>query len=201
MTRLGFLAHRAAGAVLALLLAGAALAEGDLYRFEMVIFERPGADNAEAWPESPGQPDMTQAVGSLAGLAVGGAALGPVAYTLKRKGMVIHEQIAWAQVPRGRNSEAWYAIDAGRLSGMIRVTRGRYLHVDTDLLLRDAGGAHPYRIQLSRRMRSDELHYIDHPKLGIVIRALRVEAPTPGGTETDSGEPRPVQPDGQAVSG
>lgn len=174
----------------------------DAYRFEMVIFERPGGSGAEAWPVDPSLPDTTKAVGSLEAISVGGRLLGPVAYTLNRRGMTVLDHIAWVQVPRGRGSEAWYRIDGTRLSGLIRVTRGRFLHIDADLFLRDAATSSPYHIRLYRRMRSDELHYIDHPKLGIVIRADRLRARSePDAADAAAGEPKPAEPAGAEQPG
>ena len=76
------------------------------------------------------------------------------------------------------------------------MTRGRFLHLDTDLLLRAPDSSQTYRVQLSRRMRSDELHYVDHPKLGILIRAERYlpEEDAPDTGDAASGEPKPAQP-------
>ena len=178
-----------------LLLAGTA--HSDAYRFEMVIFERPNAVTSEAWAEEPGELDATTARGRLSALAVGGRKLGGVAYTLKKKGMIVHEHVAWVQKPGGRNSERWYSIGNGRLSGLVRVTRGRFLHIDADLLLRDVNTAQPLRARLYRRMRSDELHYMDHPKLGIVVRADRLKPRTePDAADANGGEPKPATPAG-----
>jgi len=175
------------------------------YKFEIVLFERPGGGSGELWPAEPGEPDPEKAVGRLSAAGGSGGAtmlpasskiLGPAAYTLKKKGMIVHDHLAWTQATRGRNSDTWYWIGSGRLSGLVRLSRGRYLHLDTDLLLRDAGSSQPYRIKLHRRMRSDELHYVDHPKLGILIRAKRLEtqAPSNGPDGTSAGEPKPVAP-------
>lgn len=174
-----------------------AIADDNLYRFEMVIFERPDSHTGEAWPDESGQAeDAARPVSSLDAFAVGGRKLGPVAYTLKRQGMIVHEHLAWQQSPRGRDSNAWYAVGSGRLQGQVRITRGRFLHLDADLLLRDAATARPYRAKLYRRMRSDELHYLDDPKIGIIIRADRVEAPQ-AADDASSGEPKPVEPAGE----
>ncbi|MDJ0740604.1 MAG: CsiV family protein [Gammaproteobacteria bacterium] len=183
----------------ALLLAVSAIgvtsASADAYRFEMVIFERPNAAIGEAPPDAAEPTVDNAAVGRLARFAVGGRKLGGVAFTLKKKGMIVHEHLAWVQEPRGRNSKAWYSVGDGRLSGVVRVTRGRFLHVDADLLLRDVATAQPLRARLYRRMRSDELHYLDHPRLGIVIRADRVEEPTkPDAADAAAGEPKPAEP-------
>lgn len=80
-----------------------------------------------------------------------------------------------------------------RLYGTLRLYRERYLHFETDLRYRLAGEP-PAAIRLdealapdpaydpalqvmtvSRRMRSDELHYLDHPVLGVIVRAIPLE--------------------------
>ncbi len=55
----------------------------------------------------------------------------------------------------------------GGVSGTIRMYRNRYLHIDADLLFGASSGR--YRIKESRRMRSRELHYLDHPRFGMLI--------------------------------
>jgi len=185
---------------LLLLSAAPAAARASAYSFEMIVFERPGGGAGENWPAEPGEPDPAQAIGRLGGgggntLPASAKSLGPVAYTLKKKGMIVHHHLAWRQTPRGRQSNSWYWIDSGRVSGLVRVSRGRYLHLDTDLILRDANSSQPYRVQLHRRMRSDELHYVDHPKLGIIIQAQRVRTTVPSDPdEPSTGEPKPAAP-------
>lgn len=75
--------------------------------------------------------------------------------------------------------------------GLISISVNRYLHVNLDILLRGANRELPLaapdalstptrgsiRFQASRRMRSGELHYIDHPRLGALILISRVELP------------------------
>lgn len=182
-----------------------AAARAEIYDFEIVMFERPYGGANEFWPSEPGEPDRSMARGQLnASGASGGATLlpgsakilGPSVYTLKQKGMIVHDHLAWRQNTRGRESNSWYWIGGGRLSGLIRMSRGRYLHLDTDLILRDINSSQPYRIKLHRRMRSDELHYVDHPRLGILIRAKRYQAASPvdGDTDDAKGEPKPAAP-------
>jgi len=182
-----------------------AAAMSDVYDFEIVIFERPGGGASEFWPSDPGAPDPATAIGRLSPAGASGGAtmlpgssksLGPTVYTLKKKGMVIHDHLAWRQSTRGRNSNSWYWIGGGRLSGLIRMSRGRYLHLDTDLVLNDSATSQPYRIKLHRRMRSEELHYVDHPRLGILVQAKRYRAAAPADTggSSASGEPKPAAP-------
>ena len=64
------------------------------------------------------------------------------------------------------------------MQGTVEVSLARYLRVDLDLLyIRPAGGevaapeAVPTRFRLvtERRMRSRELHYVDHPLFGVLV--------------------------------
>lgn len=85
-------------------------------------------------------------------------------------------------------------VETPPLYGYLRVYRERFLHLVTDLRYRrptslDAENRYPYLegaepifvMQDSRRMRSGELHYLDHPVLGILVRITPVEP------EDDSG--------------
>ena len=95
------------------------------------------------------------------------------------------------------------------LEGTIRISVSRYLHVELDLLRRirsatpypsyeqsfegglteQAQPYHRYRMQAHRRMRSGELHYIDHPLMGVLIKITPYELPTPA---------EPVEPEATA---
>lgn len=62
-----------------------------------------------------------------------------------------------------------------RVEGSLRLSVARYLHLETDLRLVEDERYMPqdsqaavYRLRQSRRMRSGELHYIDHPRLGVL---------------------------------
>lgn len=177
------------------------------YDIEIVIFERFGQGHAEHWPAEPGEPAVENAVGDLGSAADTGPdviilpkenrQLGPVVYTLKRKGALVHAHQLWRQDLKGRKSNAWYLIGDRRLNGLIRISKGRYLHLDTDLLLQVPGDPQPYRIQLHRRMRSGETHYIDHPMAGIVIHTERVEAVAAAEPEATPEPPVPVTPEPQ----
>jgi len=85
------------------------------------------------------------------------------------------------------------------LEGTIRVSVNRYLHVELDLLSRTKQSAlyssyerpfedpyiqqpqtyNRYRMQAHRRMRSGELHYIDHPLMGALVKITPFELPKP----------------------
>lgn len=61
------------------------------------------------------------------------------------------------------------------INGTIQLYRARYLHLETDLYhYREIPSDSPtqattFRMQGSRRMRSRELHYIDHPLIGVLV--------------------------------
>jgi Peptidoglycan-binding protein, CsiV len=75
-----------------------------------------------------------------------------------------------------------------RIEGIIGVTRGRYLHLDAKLwyavhtnqaAVDSIGADEPLYMELreERRMRSGELHYLDHPKLGVLARVDPIAPP------------------------
>ena len=167
----------------------------DVYELEMVIFERPGGGENEYWPELLEDTPEVSGAPRLESMAAGTRQLGPEAYSLNKHGMNVLEHIVWRQTPGSRASKRWYSLKGNRLSGLLRVTRGRFLHLETDLVLTDAATAQSYRVRLHRRMRSDELHYVDHPKIGILIQANRYQPAQPADpAEEQTGEPAPAQP-------
>jgi hypothetical protein len=119
--------------------------------------------------------------------------------------------LAWRQPVQNRDTAGWLYIESPfhvtgstgfalpkRLEGAIRIGLSRYLHIDLDLLLRNQAPAsantyaiatspyRSYRMQDHRRMRSGELHYIDHPLMGVLVEIRPFEAPKP--------EPEPPAP-------
>ena len=79
-----------------------------------------------------------------------------------------------------------------RVEGLLSVTLQRFLHVDVQLWLHEAprwpapftgapfavGDNTTYQIlEESRRMRSKELHHLDHPLFGLLVRIDPVEVP------------------------
>lgn len=75
-----------------------------------------------------------------------------------------------------RNDQAFLPGDSlalPEMHGTLLLHVSRYLHIEPNLWLtdRDARGKR-YNVQIdqSRRMRSEELHYLDHPKFGLLIQ-------------------------------
>ncbi len=175
-----------------LLVATAAAPAANLYQVEMLIFQRADDARGESFAPLPKTPPFPTASADLESRAVshGGGRLGPDAYTLERKGYRTLYHLAWRQAASGLSSDTWYGLSGPGVEGRFRLRRGRYLHVDTDLQL--AGGV---RARGERRMRSRETHYIDHPRVGILIRidplasAAASAAPTTADGESPPDEP------------
>jgi hypothetical protein len=83
----------------------------------------------------------------------------------------------WTQPGYARDSAKYLPINSlvpagSGLVGQVALSRGRYLHLTVDLVY-DAPGAEgqpPQRFVLrqSRRMRSNERHYLDSPRFGVI---------------------------------
>lgn len=159
------------------------------YSIEVLIFSRDNASIAsEYWPDPVELPAQ--------GIVLGQGAYQPRSsgtFFLKstsrrissQPGMRVLYHKAWSQpVIKGRNSQP-ISIAAGQrmvdglyeIQGTITVDRGRYLHFKPNLQLRryTADSLITATIDVPRRMRSKEAHYIDHPLMGIVVWAVPLE--------------------------
>ena len=70
-------------------------------------------------------------------------------------------------------------IAPGELEGAVRLSLNKFLHLDVNMLYRDAAtaGTAPliYQINEQRRVKSQETYYFDHPRFGVLVRLLPVE--------------------------
>lgn len=64
------------------------------------------------------------------------------------------------------------------VDGSVALLLGRYLHLDADLIYsqKTETGVASYRLREKRRMKRDELHHLDSPRLGIVAKVSKVPA-------------------------
>lgn len=107
------------------------------------------------------------------------------------------------------------AVALNRLDGTLTLYLGRYLHLQADLLYRSqTEPLEPntffvslseeelpqtlFRMHQSRRMRSDELHYFDHPMFGMLALLTPYELPEPEVIPADEEEPDPLRDDPSA---
>ena len=101
----------------------------------------------------------------------------------------------WMQPTPARDAGEPLLLQMGPLSGKVhslegtlQITLGRYLHFQAELWhpaqrppAGESGeqGAFPYvTLNQSRTMRSGELHYLDHPEIGVLVRIDPVPVPT-----------------------
>jgi len=169
-------------AILAATLLGAASAAsaqgGNLYSVEVLVFAHPGGDamQAEAWRADPGEPDTSRAAPVAAGGEVG--ALGPTAYRLSGAWQALRNSsgyrplrhLAWTQAGYSEARAPHVLVGDGpgsELHGVVQISRARFLHAKVDLVYQIAGQR--YRFKARRRMRSNELHYLDHPLFGVLL--------------------------------
>jgi len=101
----------------------------------------------------------------------------------------------WETNGQGETVEVAGPTSLNELDGSVRLVLGRYLHIYTDLVLRqpvvmeqldevtqevtEQKTLFDVPIRSHRRMRSRELHYLDHPLLGIIIQVTPVEEDAP----------------------
>jgi len=170
--------HRLAILLILLCASLAASAQEGVYIVEMLVFEQPDAyDELGPFEEvNAGH----QIAGSLELGAPGVIPLptrdgrfGPVIYTLKHKGARVLAHLRWRHDFSIPTSTDWLRLANPYLDGAIRLRRGRFIHLDTDLQI--TGSEQPLREH--GRMRSGELLYVDHPRAGILIRADRIAPP------------------------
>ena len=115
----------------------------------------------------------------------------------KRYNVLVHK--AWRQTGFEDNAAIDIPIDSRTLTaqgekvnnvhGSVRIELGRYLHIYTDMIYQqpnreynpalvgeDSKPWKQYPIKSHRRMRSKELHYLDHPMVGILVMAKPVDS-------------------------
>lgn len=94
-----------------------------------------------------------------------------------------------------RSGAKWALAESGGLGarefqevdGTVALHLGRFLHLDTDLLFTETGDVPgSWRLDERRRMRSEELHHLDSPRLGVIVRVGKwnpkaLTSPGPGG--------------------
>lgn len=85
-------------------------------------------------------------------------------------------RLRWGTPYRPMNSDdgnVLYPVD-----GSVALLLSRYLHLDVDLVYTQSNSAadlSSYRLKERRRMRRNELHYLDSPRLGLLSRVQKAE--------------------------
>ena len=73
------------------------------------------------------------------------------------------------------------AADPNELDGSVRFIMSRFLHLDVTMLFQPAPADNTapitYTINEQRRIKSQETHYFDHPRFGVLVRVLPLDVP------------------------
>jgi hypothetical protein len=166
------------------------------YDVELLIFRNlTGRDTPESWgveaaadsaqqiaiPDDetePAVPPTTVAAptSSFPSLPASKMKLTAIEDTMRRsRGYQPVAHVGWTQPGFARNAAKYLAVNTlvpatSGLQGQIALTRGRYLHLTLDLVMDGTatGDGSRYVLRQTRRMRSNERHYIDSPKFGVI---------------------------------
>lgn len=157
----------------------------NLYTVELVLFKQKlPAYTEEAWPTDLPPIDFTDArlpipndgmpLSANEELAKSDYGLSDEANRLERQGYEVLYHNAWLQQFNPNTQSTLMLVDPfGGFEGTVRIERQRFLHVYPEVNLYTALGAEQpgsvIRMQESRRMRSQEIHYIDHPVMGMLV--------------------------------
>ena len=125
------------------------------------------------------------------------------AYSLgKDRGIKVRSHQAWRQPGLAKKASPWIDLqsNSSQLTGKIRISLSRYLHAEVDIQLFnpdwDPGAsfsasqnqllaAKKINFQASHKLKRDEIHYIDHPLAGVLIRIERFDQVQPEMKTTD----------------
>lgn len=164
------------------------------YDVELLIFRNlSGRDTPESWGVEAGSTqqlaipdDETEPVAppttaaaptaSFPSLPAAKMKLTAIEDTMRRsRGYQPVAHVGWTQPGYARNAARYLSVNTlvpatSGLQGQIALTRGRYLHLTLDLVMDGAatGEGSRYVLRQTRRMRSNERHYIDSPKFGVI---------------------------------
>lgn len=164
------------------------------YSVEIIVFAhaKESYKGSENWKQDLAQPQFSSArVLTPAGSADSKAfqAVDPSRYRLQGEWSRLQSSgeyrpllhTAWLQPGLPREQSVGVLVESGAaseslggakpLSGVVKVGLSRYLHLDVNLLYRKStgnGAFDTFQLSESRRMRSKEIHYLDHPMMGVI---------------------------------
>lgn len=66
--------------------------------------------------------------------------------------------------------------EVSEVEGSVSLLQSRYLHLDTDLVFTQTGDEpQSWRLDERRRMRRDELHHLDSPRVGVLVKVTKAD--------------------------
>jgi len=153
------------------------------YEVEVLVFETrlPELEGSELWTRVP-PPNLTEvATPAEASPTEDFAAFAEALRGDNRFRVLLHRR--WLQNPEPRSNATPVQLLTWdeELGGTLTFYLSRFLHVELNLLFQPLLGAiggdyaPSYLISEERRIRSNELHYFDHPKFGVLLRVSPVK--------------------------
>lgn len=162
-----------------LLCMGQAIAKEDKwYRVEMIIFEMQDKNGLTA-QNNLGTPSFANAISLNTEPNADFSLLTDKQLSLhdakqriqKRYPLIMHK--GWRQLitdkEHAQKVHVTSNINNNEVDGIVRLSMGRNLNVDTDLLFRKTGSDNTFRLKETSRLRADEITYIDHPNYGVLV--------------------------------
>lgn len=167
----------------------AAPATANTYEVEVMVFENrlPDLEGDEQWVGGRGKTAGEVVDGITLGSPPSGSDLMAAAAALQndaRYRLLVHRR--WLQAANNKpdSSPVLLRTDTRDIDGYVRFYMSRFLHVEVNLAFQPQVAAlggidavpSAYRLTEQRRVKSQELHYFDHPKFGVLVRVLPATA-------------------------
>lgn len=170
------------------------------YQVELVVFEQIDTVTDEQWPTMPDELMTGSLTPDMANTFIQPASnenLNNIAERLNRSPQYrVHYHQSWKQfiMRKGRAKAVNIISTDGMIEGTIRLDKATYLHASLDLWLKentglknswsdsspqgtDLSGPRNPHLDESRRIRSKELYFFDHPKLGALLKLTPIKTP------------------------
>ncbi len=162
------------GLLLLCLFSAAVSADDKAFKIELVIFaqDKPSSEIFDQERSEIEWPRRLADLGNYPQVAPEHMSLSGIAAKFERSAgyrALLHA--AWTQaVPADSIGTAVQLQNSsGSVNGFLRLQRGHYLYMLADLEYNPTGSVY-YRLNEKRRFKLNELHYLDHPKFGVIVR-------------------------------
>lgn len=167
--------------------AATAPASPSVYEVEVVVFESrmPELEGSELWTWSNGKKTAAEPAAVAAPPMLAGSSELSAAVTAlqsdPRYRVLIHQR--WVQAAEAKTASKPVLVRSNEreIDGTVLFYMNRFLHLELDLgfqtprssaIAAPEPSTPPYRINEQRRVKSQELHYFDHPKFGALVRIV-----------------------------
>ncbi len=150
---------------------GQSFAEERRYKIELIVFAQQSASD-EVFDQYQSQIQWPHALQAVDVYAAAGKSLTGIWRRLQASSAyrpLVH--VAWLQrIGANRLGTAVRIHNAGQgIDGFFRVQRGNLLHLIADFEYQPDDGV-IYHLKEKRRFKLNEIHYLDHPHFGVIVR-------------------------------